>query len=622
MQTEILNLLIYSVFGLPLILFLILAIFKNASELIIYRISIWGYGIQILLITALSIYEFGYFNTNLFFKSLTLYKSEDYEFYIAFFINPSCILFLSTGTLLSLLITVFSKYYLHREQGFNRFFTHIHLFYLGFVIICISGNLETLFIGWEIIGICSFLLIAFYRNRFLPVHNALKVFTIYRLGDIGLLLSMWGIHHVWHSNVNFQNIDVLPHNIYTNSILVQFILLMLLLATMAKSALYPFTTWLPRAMEGPTPSSAISYGALSVHMGIFLLIKTYAIWQHSVLFKIILCAIGIITAVVSTLISNTQSTIKGRIAYATAAQVGLMCIELSFGWITLTIWHICGHAFLRTYQLLQSASIVSLKNQQFKFQKQSLQIANSKLSAFKATVYTLCLKEFNMDLVQHFYFWKPLKSIGRYLKINTWTIFFIRITPILCIGFLNRYAPVYIPDMIKDYIPIVLGVFGLGLILKAFSATTNLKLIMTLIFSNHVFASLAISNNEKLQMHELLYYWIGIVLGFGICMYVLNYILQTHKQLNITRYNGLVYFFPTSSLFFLLGCLMLSGFPICTTFIGEDLIFSHIKPNQVLLVLILSLSFILDGLALIRIYARIFLGPVAIHQYLNAYKRS
>lgn len=79
------------------------------------------------------------------------------------------------------------------------------------------------------------------------------------------------------------------------------------------------------------------------------------------LFKIILCAIGIITAVVSTLISNTQSTIKGRIAYATAAQVGLMCIELSFGWITLTIWHICGHAFLRTYQLLQSASIVSLK---------------------------------------------------------------------------------------------------------------------------------------------------------------------------------------------------------------------------------------------------------------------
>jgi len=105
-------------------------------------------------------------------------------------------------------------------------------------------------------------------------------------------------------------------------------------------------------------------------------------------------------------------------------------------------------------------------------------------------------------------------------------------------------------------------------------------------------------------------------------MYVLIYILQTHKQLNITRYNGLVYFFPTSSLFFLLGCLMLSGFPICTTFIGEDLIFSHIKPNQVLLVLILSLSFILDGLALIRIYARIFLGPVAIHQYLNAYKRS
>jgi NADH-quinone oxidoreductase subunit L len=622
MKTSAFEYIVYGAWIFPLIVFLIQAFFKSLKELHIYRISAWGYGIQCIFLALLSIYVFKNSKSELFLKGYVLYTSKDYEFYLAFFITKYSMLWMWTGTLLSAIITLFSKYYLHRESGYKRFFTSIHLFYLGFILICISGNLETLFIGWEIIGICSFLLIAFYRTRYLPVHNALKVFTIYRLGDIGLLLCMWGIHHAWHSNVNFYNIAILPPVHSSNQMLIQFSIMMLLLSAMAKSAIYPFTTWLPRAMEGPTPSSAISYGALSVHMGIFLLIKTHSLWQFNIGFKITLCVFGIITAIVSTLISNTQSTIKGRIAYATAAQVGIMCITLSFDGIAFTIWHMCGHALLRTYQLLHSASIVSLKNQEFKNEKQTLKNITTKFSVFKSTVYTLALKEFNMDLFQYNYFWKPLKSIGRYINIKTWSSYFYTLIPMLSIGFINIYNPQSLPLTLQWYLPVILSGFGLALILKAFSATHNLKLIMILILSNHVFVTLAVLSNDNIQASELLYYWIGIALGFGICFFVLHYILKNNTQLQILHYNGLVHFYPNAAFLFLMGCLMLSGFPICTTFIGEDLIFSHIKPNQITLVLILSLGFILDGLALIRMYARIFLGPIALHNQLNSYKRA
>ena len=131
-------------------------------------------------------------------KEITIFKSLHYEFYIDFYFDSISAIFLFVGSFLTSLITVYSRYYLHREEGYKRFFNTILFFFTGYNIAVLSGNLETMFLGWEIIGISSFLLIAFYRDRYLPVKNALKVFSIYRIGDIGFILAMWASHHLWH----------------------------------------------------------------------------------------------------------------------------------------------------------------------------------------------------------------------------------------------------------------------------------------------------------------------------------------------------------------------------------------------------------------------------------------
>jgi NADH:ubiquinone oxidoreductase subunit 5 (subunit L)/multisubunit Na+/H+ antiporter MnhA subunit len=160
---------------------------------------------------------------------------------------------------------------MHRDEGFKRFFSIILLFAAGYNFIIFSGNFETLFVGWEIKGLCSFLLIAFYRNRYLPVKNAYKTITNYRISDVALILAMWMMHHLTHQNISYTELDqardlaALTHH----TGMARFIVCMFILAATIKSAQFPFTTWLPRAMEGPTSSSAIFYGSLSVHIGCF-----------------------------------------------------------------------------------------------------------------------------------------------------------------------------------------------------------------------------------------------------------------------------------------------------------------------------------------------------------------
>ena len=139
-------------------------------------------------------------------REFSIYKAYKYDFYIDFYIDHIGLIFWVLGALLTAIVIKYSRYYLHREEGYKRFFNTLLFFYSGFTIIILSGNLETLFIGWEILGISSFLLIAFYQNRYLPVKNAVKVFSIYRIGDLGLILVMWLSHHIWQENISFDKL--------------------------------------------------------------------------------------------------------------------------------------------------------------------------------------------------------------------------------------------------------------------------------------------------------------------------------------------------------------------------------------------------------------------------------
>src|SRR5690606_17662559 len=170
----------------------------------------------------------------------------------------------------------FANIYLLREPGRQRFFLLYALFLLGMIVSSLAGTIETLFFGWELVGLSSALLVAFFQDRPAPARNGLWVWTVYRVADAAFLVAAMTMHHLTGGG-DFDKLigaDNWPEGqaaLTPNQAL--FIGSLLLIAAAGKSGLIPFTGWLPRAMEGPTPSSAIFYGALSVHLGAFLLLR-------------------------------------------------------------------------------------------------------------------------------------------------------------------------------------------------------------------------------------------------------------------------------------------------------------------------------------------------------------
>ncbi|HSW90301.1 MAG TPA: proton-conducting transporter membrane subunit, partial [Patescibacteria group bacterium] len=285
-----------------------------------------------------------------------LYASHHYTFSVDFYFDRLSAVFMGMAAIMTALVFIFSKYYMHREPGFKKFYCTVLLFFIGLSLIIIGGNFEVLLLGWEFIGISSVLLIAFYRDRFLPARNALKVFSVYRIADAFLLAAIWYAHHIFEKSINFSELSSV---VAGHSSQLGLLGLLLFIAALIKSAQFPFSYWLPRAMEGPTTSSAIFYGALSVHMGLFLLLRTYPLWQGITWLRVAIAVIGLVTAIVASTIARVQSSIKTQIAYASITQIGIMFIEIAAGLRWLVLVHFVSNASLRTYQLLISPSIVS-----------------------------------------------------------------------------------------------------------------------------------------------------------------------------------------------------------------------------------------------------------------------
>jgi len=543
-----------------------------------------------------------------------VYFTADYTFFLSFTFDKITAIYSITGAFLAFLVSTYSRVYLHREKGYKRFFVSLLFFFLGYNIAVFSGNFETLFVGWEILGISSFLLIAFYRHRYLPVKNALKVFTVYRIGDVGLLLAMWMSHHLFHHNIRFSELAndalVISH-LQNQSLTGIFISLAILITAATKSAQLPFSSWLPRAMEGPTPSSAIFYGSLSVHLGAFLLLRTFPFWEHQMSVRIAIIALGLGTSFVSSMIARVQSSIKSQIAYASSAQIGLIFVEIALGFDTLALIHFAGNAFLRTYQLLVSPSVVSylIREQFYAFKKRPDTIEDSLPKKIANTFYLLSLKEWNLDAVVAKLFWNPLKSIGKKIPIHKNKTFLFVLIPSFLIGVFFFMKDSLLPPYIFHKLPLVFSGIALTLVLRSFVERKDVFLSWSLIIANHFLIALALSFNEHYSMNENLIYLSGIAVAGGSGYVLLSLLKRKETEFNLVHFQGHAYEHPRLALLFLLAALGLAGFPISPTFIGEDLIFRHIHQNQLLLAFFVALSFILNGLSLIRIYARLFLGP-------------
>ena len=601
---------------IPLLAFATSLFWKNHQEIPIALIVQFTKGFLIVATLGYAVLWFVNGRSPVNQKLLTLYETDHFVFAIQFYYDLITAVYSIVGAVLFFLVSTFSRYYMHRDEGYKRFFNTILLFALGYNIIIFSGNFETLFIGWEIIGLSSFLLIAFYRNRYLPIKNAFKTISNYRLSDVALILAMWMMHHLTHQNISFTQLaEAKTIALQSNySGIAIFIVLMIVLAATIKSAQFPFTSWLPRAMEGPTTSSAIFYGSLSVHIGVFLLLRTSPFWQDMLWAKIAIIAIGAFTGIIATLIARVQPTVKTQIAYSSAAQIGIIFIEVALGWHVLALVHFTGNAFLRTYQLLVSPSVLNylVHHQYFHYHPPKEKTA----SGVEAAVYMLGIKEWNLDSIMYKYLWSPFKWLGtkfQFLRSPVTTIL------LSLIGVIALLVAVIKPGFIISShaaISAVLLAFALAIILFTFSYRGSALKAWSCFVLAHLFIMAGVIINASLHIStlEIVFYSSGIAAAFALGFYCLNRIKAIDNDILLNNYHGYVYEQKNTAFLFLLAAIGMLGFPITAAFIGIDVFFTYVDDSQAVLISLLALCFIFIELSAIRIFLRIFLGP---HKKLN-----
>src|SRR5688572_17085457 len=596
--------------AIPLLAFLATIFWQNKSEKPIGNIVRFTKIFYIVISVTFLIWWLLNGSAPVSYKVATLYQSKDFVFAVQLYYDEITAVFSIVGAFLFFLVATFSKYYMHRDEGYKRFFNTILLFAVGYNFIILSGNFETLFIGWEIKGLCSFLLIAFYRNRYLPVKNALKIVSNYRLSDVALMLAMWMMHHLTHQNISFSQLgEARDISLQTgNSAMAVFIVCMLILPAIIKSAQFPFTTWLPRAMEGPTSSSAIFYGSLSVHIGVFLLLRTHPFWQDMLWAKITIIVVGALTGIIATLIARVQPTVKTQIAYSSAAQIGIMFIEIALGFHWLVLIHFAGNAFLRTYQLLVSPSVLNylVHHQYFHYHPSQ----NKPVTKLKASFYMLGIKEWNLDRFMSRYVWSPFKWIGRQLKPFEFTGIAVLFLALGSAAVFFSHSRIIFFNNNSDMLAV--GLLGTALLLLLFSFSSRGSALTAwfyvLLGQTFIFSGVLMNANDVHQ-GEVIYYTSGIVISFLLGLYCLYKTKAVDDDIALNKYHGYVYENKVTAVLFLLAAIGLLGFPVTTAFIGIDVFFTYVESGQAILIGLMALCFIFVELAAIRIFLRIYMGP-------------
>lgn len=612
----------------PLFGFIISLMLPRKNERLISSVTIGTAGINLL--GALSFVTYWFMNEHpvLDIKQFVVYKAYDIEIFLDFYFDKITAVFGIVGAVLAFLVAVFSRFYIHRDGGFKRFMNNILMFFVAYNLVVFSGNFETLFTGWEILGICSFLLIGFYRDRYLPVRNSLKVISVYRLGDICLILAMWLSHHLWHENITFimMNDSVAVASLIQEHYLhVALIGVLIVIAAAVKSAQLPFSSWLPRAMEGPTTSSAIFYGSLSVHLGVFLLLRTYPFWESIQAIKIIIIVIGFLTAIIGSSIAKVQSTVKTQIAYSSITQIGLIFIEVALGWHEVALIHFTANAFLRTYQLLVSPSVLGymIHDMFFKFMPKKQVVGNSFFSKLKNTVYVLSVKEWNLDFMLHRYLWSPFKLIGKNLNFISSKVGVAGLLVIYIIGIYFNFYPGRIPVSISKVLPAVFLFLGFLIILNAFAEKGSAFRAWFFVVLGQLFITLAVTIlSDNFGGLQVLIYLSGSMLFAIVGAVCLRMIKKIDNNINLDIFHGYSQEQPLVGFVFLIACLGVAGLPFTPTYIGIDILFSNIHTHDYFVIAFTALSFVFTEISVLRIYARIFLGQYKKATHAMAYRSS
>lgn len=279
-----------------------------------------------------------------------------------FLIDPLTAVMLMVVTGVGFLIHVYSVGYMHGEDGFTRFFVYMNLFMVSMLLLVMGNNFLVLFIGWEGVGLCSYLLIGYYFNKVSAAKAATKAFVVNRIGDAGFLLAIFLVF------VNFKTLDYLKVFENANHLSVEMataITLCLLVGAIGKSAQIPLYTWLPDAMEGPTPVSALIHAATMVTAGVYMVVRNHVLFDVAPVSTATVGVIGGLTALFAATIGLVQNDIKRVLAYSTVSQLGYMFLACGVGAYIAAIFHLVTHAFFKALLFLSAGAVIhSLEGEQ------------------------------------------------------------------------------------------------------------------------------------------------------------------------------------------------------------------------------------------------------------------
>lgn len=304
------------------------------------------------------------FSTQLHGANPTIVKAFDWitagslDIDISFLVDPLSSIYLLFITGVGFLIHVYSIGYMHKDEGFNRFIAYLNLFVFFMLILVLGDSYLTMFVGWEGVGLCSFMLIGFWYKDMKNNDAAKKAFIVNRIGDLGLILGMC-LLFAYSGTLRYDELFIsgraiggLPADVATA------IGILLFIGAMGKSAQIPLHTWLPDAMAGPTPVSALIHAATMVTAGIYMVARSSNLYAMTATASDLITWAGILTSLLGATIALTQNDIKKVLAYSTVSQLGLMFVALGLGAYSTAVFHVITHAFFKALLFLGSGSVI------------------------------------------------------------------------------------------------------------------------------------------------------------------------------------------------------------------------------------------------------------------------
>ncbi|WP_410479240.1 NADH-quinone oxidoreductase subunit L [Pedobacter nototheniae] len=276
---------------------------------------------------------------------------------LSFLVDPLSSIMLLIITGIGFLIHLYSTSYMHDDAGFGKFFSYLNLFVFFMLLLVLGSNYIVMFIGWEGVGLCSYLLIGFWYTNSAYASAAKKAFVMNRIGDLGFLLGVFLIFNTFGS-VEFAKVFPLAANMMPGKETLTLITILLFIGACGKSAQLPLFTWLPDAMAGPTPVSALIHAATMVTAGIYMIARSSVLFDLAPFTQNIIAIIGTATALIAAIIALTQTDIKKVLAYSTVSQLGYMFLGLGVGAYTGSFFHVLTHAFFKALLFLGAGSVI------------------------------------------------------------------------------------------------------------------------------------------------------------------------------------------------------------------------------------------------------------------------